>query len=298
MENGERIPNVPKIDSYYEFEADRMRDLTMFWVGGFRSLLIEGDPSAGKSSLIEQWHARLNVPLYKVACTPTTENYRLIGQFLPTSDGTLRWHDGPVTRACREGTSVLLDEYNTLDAGEATALNLVLEGNSFTIPETGETIEPARTTRFFATQNSVDSATAVAGRNIQDVANEDRFFYMEVDYLRPDLEESLVLRSLLAGSIPKSTAETIAKLTVSIATKVRAAFRQGVDAMEKPLSTRAVLRWAKLTAMYQPVFKVKGRSGIHYAIRRAVKMPASMTLAVSDLITAETGFDENLQTAQ
>lgn len=290
-------PAIPKIDPFYDFETDRLRDMTMFWVGGFKALMIEGDPSAGKSSFIEQWHARLNVPLYKVACSPDIQNYQLIGQLVPQLDGTLKWNDGPVTRACREGSSVLLDEYNNLEPGQATALNLLLEGYSWTIPETGEVITPAQTTRFFATQNSVDSLAAVAGRNIMDVANEDRFSYMEVDFLKPEREEALVQRVLCGGGVPTDLADTIAKVVVKVATDVRSAFRDGAEAIEKPLSTRAVLRWAKYSAMYTPVLKAKKQSGLHYAIRKAVKMPRGMVDAVNQYITLAVGYNENLESA-
>lgn len=288
------MAGVPKIDPNYVFEVDRLRDMTMFWVGGFKALMIEGDPSAGKSSLVEQWHARLHVPLYKVSCAQTTERSHLIGQFLPTTQGTLQWHDGPIVRACREGSSVLLDEYNNLDPNVATGLNLLLEGYSLMIEETGEIIEPRPTTRFFVTQNSVDSAAVVSGRNIIDVANEDRFMYMEVDFLKPELEEKIVRDALSAGKVPADAADTMAKLTVKVANKVRAGFREGAEGIEKPLSTRAVLRWAKLAAMYSPVLAAQKRSGVHYALRRAVKMPVDMAKAVSEIITLEAGYDEAL----
>jgi cobaltochelatase CobS len=293
----EGLPGVPKTDPHYVFEIERLRDLTMFWIGGFKAMLIEGDPSAGKSSFIKQWHAKLNVPLATVACSPDTQNFQMFGQMLPTEGGTLRWHDGPVTRACREGTSVLLDEYNILEPGQASALNLILEGYSWTIPETGEVITPAPTTRFFATQNSVDSLAAVTGRNVMDVANEDRFFYMEVDFLKAEHEEALVLRTLLPGGVNADVAKSIAKLTVGVANKVRLAFRAGEESIEKPISTRAVLRWAQLAAMYTPVLKAKKQSGLHFAIRRALKMPRAMADAVNQYITLETGFDENLEQA-
>jgi cobaltochelatase CobS len=291
------LHGVPKIDPHYVFEIERLRDLTMFWIGGFRALLLEGDPSAGKTSFIRQWHAKLNVPLDTVACSPDTQSYQMFGQMLPTEDGRLRWHDGPVTRACRLGTSVLLDEYNILEPGQASALNLVLEGYSFTIPETGEVITPAPTTRFFATQNSIDSKAAVTGRNVLDVANEDRFFYMEVDFLKPEHEEALVLRSLLPGGVNPDVAKNIAALTVGVANKVREAFRNGEEAIEKPISTRAVLRWAKLAAMYTPVLKAQKQSGLHYALHHALKMPHSMATAVNEYITLLAGFDENLEQA-
>lgn len=287
---------TPAVDPHYVFEKERMRELTMFWAGGFKALMIEGDPSAGKTSIIEQWHARLNWPLFKVPCSPTTSKFDLVGGLVPSEDGKLRYHYGPVALACKHGASVLLDEYNTLDPGEATGLNMLLEGYSWMVPETGEIITPKRTTRFFVTQNSVDSRAAVAGRNLQDVANDDRFSYMYADYLKQDLEEALVTRVLTAGGrFEESRAQQIANITVTVANAVRTAFRIDNPAIEKPMSTRAVLRWAKYSVLYQDVMRAQGKSGIHYAVRQALKMPASMATAINEMITAVCGFDENLQ---
>jgi cobaltochelatase CobS len=287
---------VPPVDEHYVFSAERLRQFTMFWVGGFRALMIEGDPAAGKTSFVEQIHARLNVPLHKVPCGPTTDRYALLGQLLPDADGKLKWRDGPVVRACRDGSSVLLDEYNVLDPGEATGLNMLLEGYSWTIPETGELITPVRTTRFFATQNGVDSKAAVAGRNVQDVANDDRFSFMQVDYLPADQEKALVKRHLVGGGIPEALADTVAALCVDVANGVRQAFRADAPDIDKPLSTRVVLRWAKYTVMYQAALRQQRRSGLHYAIGQAVRMSAAMAKAVNEVITLKAGYDENLTT--
>jgi MoxR-like ATPase len=289
------LPGVPKIDPGYVFDMERLRDLTMFWVGGFKALLVEGDPAAGKTSLVSQWHARLNVPLDSVACGRGTMQHHLFGQLLPTESGSLKWHDGPVTRACRNGTSVLLDEYNNMDPSEQTALNMVLEGNAFTIPETGEVITPAPTTRFFATQNPEDSEAAVAGRNALDVANEDRFIVMAVDYIKEDQERAVVENSL-RGVAQEDFARLIAEVTVKVANEVRTAFRAKVDGIEKPMSTRKVIQWARLIAMYHPVLTkaTPKRSGFHHTAPRALKMPVTMAQAVNEIITKVTGFDENM----
>ncbi|MEJ8838129.1 MoxR family ATPase [Ramlibacter sp. AN1133] len=290
------LAGVPPLDEHYVFDTDRLRQFTMFWVGGFRALMIEGDPAAGKTSFVEQIHARLNVPLHKVPCGPTTDRYALLGQLLPDEDGRLRWRDGPVVKACRDGTSVLLDEYNVLDPGEATGLNMLLEGYAWTIPETGEVVTPARTARFFATQNGVDSKAAVAGRNVQDVANDDRFSYMQVDYLPADQERALVKLHLVGGGIPEALADTVAGLCVEVAHDVRQAFRADAPDIDKPLSTRAVLRWAKYTVMYQAALRQQRRSGLHYAIGQAVRMSAAMAKAVNEIITLKAGYDQCLNT--
>lgn len=292
------LAGVPDLDQGYVFDEERIRELTIFWVSGFRALKLEGDPAAGKTSLIEQWHARLHVPLYSVACAPNTDSAKLFGQLLPTTEGTLRWHDGPVTKACREGTSCLLDEYNTMDPGETTSLNLVLEGKSFTIPETGESIRPHEKTRFFVTQNPVDSKLMVMGRNLQDTANDDRFCYMKVDYLAPALEKAIVVRALTSKSssvrVPDEVAGQIAEITVNVANSVRTSFRTGSVEIDKPLSTRSVVRWAKYSVMYMAAFHGKQKSGIHYALPRAVPLSSSMGSAINELITTEAGYDQDM----
>lgn len=288
------LPGVPPVDPQYVFELHTLRKLAIFWIGGFTAMKVEGDPSAGKTSLIAQFHARLHVPLFVVPCSPSTESYQLIGQLLPTEDGRLKWHDGPILRACRLGASCLLDEYNTLDPGQATGLNALLEGYSWTVPETGEIIVPKAGTRFFATQNPEDSKAAVAGRNHQDVANEDRWSYMYVDYIAPATEKALVARHLETGGLTGDLARTIADLCVDVANDVRVAYRNDAPDIDKPLSTRVVLRWAKYTAMFQPAMHQQRKSHLHVAIRQAVRMSSTMAAAVNEMITLRAGYDENL----
>jgi cobaltochelatase CobS len=289
------LANVPLVDQFYVFDEDTLRQLHIFWLSRLRALLLEGDPSAGKTSLIEQWHARLNVPVYLVPCSPDTERWQLIGQLLPREDGQgLRWHDGPVLRACREGTSVLLDEGNLLEPGVASGLNALLEGKTITIPETGETITPAPSTRFFCTQNPVDSKAMVAGRNVQDVAFDDRWSYMHVDYIKPESEKELVTRHLTSQGVKQDLATQTANIVVDVAVKVREAFRNDTAAIDKPLSTRVLIRWAKYSVMYSVALRARNMSAIHYAVRQAVRMTPEMAAAVEEMITMQAGFGPNL----
>lgn len=290
------LPKVPKINPHYVFKEDAVRQMHIFWLSGLQNMLLEGDPSAGKTSLVSQWHAQLGIPLRIVSCSPSTEWSQLVGQLLPRLDGQgLRWHDGPILRACREGSSVLLDEGNLLDPGVASSLNAILDGHAIEIPETGEEIVPAPGTRFFLTQNAVDSKAMVAGRNVQDVAFDDRWSFMRVDYLDETAEKELVVRTLCqGGKLPQPLAEATADIVVKVANAVREAFRADSSVIDKPLSTRAVLRWAKYAVMFQGPMKAKKKSGIHYAIGQAVKMSTEMAKAVEELITTTAGFGPDL----
>ncbi|MFC6522683.1 AAA family ATPase [Undibacterium arcticum] len=70
------------------------------------------------------------MPLYTYNAHPRTEAGDLIGKYAPTPSGGLVFVFGPVARAAMEGRSVLIDEYNVIDPGEATGLNALLEGRS------------------------------------------------------------------------------------------------------------------------------------------------------------------------
>lgn len=280
-------PASPQINTGYVFMAEKMRDLLAFWHSGERALKIVGDPATGKTSLIEQFHARLRWPLYKVSCKPTTEARELIGQYFPTADGTLQWVDGPLLRAAREGTSVLLDEYNVMDPGEATGLNMLLEGYSFVVESTGEVISPAKGFKVFVTENHVESRLSVSGRNVQDAANDDRFMITTADYLPAELEERVVVNSLVADGVDENTAALIATQVVAVANKVRKAYRQEDSEVDKPMSTRVVVRWAKLVRRFA---KVKDKDGpMVYALRRAFQMSPALDTVVTSYVILQLG---------
>jgi cobaltochelatase CobS len=259
-----------------------------FWEAGLVALKIKGDPSTGKTSIIEQFHAQLNWPLNQYSCNPSTQSFHLMGQLLPQLDGGLKWCDGVVLDAARNGTSVLLDEYNVMDPGEATGLNLLLEGYKVYIPETGEHVRPAKGFRVFATENSAMSKLSVTGRNIQDVANDERFMVTTADFLPEDLENQVVQKNLLACGTSANEAEMLAKRIVMVANNVRAAYRAGDSAIDKPMSTRVCIRWAKLFRRFRMVSTLEGGPMV-YSLIRAFDMSPDMAEAVSEFTRAAVG---------
>lgn len=303
-------PDAPVIDPNYVFMPQKLREILAFWQLGLVALQIEGDPSTGKTSLITQFHARLRWPLCKVMCNPSTEACKLIGQLLPQTDGSFKWVDGPLVRAAKGGYSVLLDEGNTLDPGQATGLNILLEGGSFTIEETGELVVPQPGFRIFTTQNSSLARLSVSGRNLQDVAFDDRFMYVTADYLPPDLEIQAVFNALMKiGGIEGDHSKTqlLAEQLVGVANKVRAAYRSGDCGMvqsdtgdlvkrvaasdgpqwdggiDKPMSTRAVIRWGLLFTRFRKVAASEGGPAV-YALLRALKMNPDMQKSVTAIV--------------
>ncbi|MBV1915755.1 MAG: CbbQ/NirQ/NorQ/GpvN family protein [Pseudomonadales bacterium] len=72
-------------------------------------LLIKGPTGCGKTRFIEHMAAKLGRPLYTVSCHDDLTAADLVGRHL-IGDGETYWHDGPLTKAVREGAICYLDE--------------------------------------------------------------------------------------------------------------------------------------------------------------------------------------------
>lgn len=72
-------------------------------------LLIKGPTGCGKTRFIQHMAARLKRPLYTVSCHDDLTASDLVGRHL-IGDGETYWHDGPLSKAVREGAICYLDE--------------------------------------------------------------------------------------------------------------------------------------------------------------------------------------------
>ena len=72
-------------------------------------LLIKGPTGCGKTRFIEHMAAKLGRPLYTIACHDDLTAADLVGRHL-IGDGETYWHDGPLSKAVREGAICYLDE--------------------------------------------------------------------------------------------------------------------------------------------------------------------------------------------
>ena len=72
-------------------------------------LLIKGPTGCGKTRFIQYMAAKLDRPLYTVACHDDLTASDLVGRHL-IGNGETYWQDGPLTKAVREGAICYLDE--------------------------------------------------------------------------------------------------------------------------------------------------------------------------------------------
>jgi cobaltochelatase CobS len=284
-----RMPN-------YHWREDLLMDLLLWWYSGDRALKLIGHTGTGKTEMIKQFCAYLNLPLLMPSATPRTEAAQLIGGMAPSSEGFV-YMDAALGIAARHGVLALIDEYNVIDPGEATGLNAFLEGNPYTIHETGETLVPHPEFRIVATQNPKTSG--YRGRNTQDLANDDRFVDLVVPYMDAGQEVELLSNDIrdVGSRLPNPPAPdavtTMAKNFVEFANEVRAKFMGTSDeagALPCTMSTRTLRRWVRWT-MGAALTVRAGHSAAHYALRRVLtnRQAPEVAEALHKMLEATTG---------
>mgnify|MGYP001395835973 CR=1 FL=1 len=279
--NVERGPHVPQIDPTYTFDPKQLKKVLQWLDGRFgKNLLLTGPTGCGKSSLVEQVAARLNREVYRVACHGKLEFPELQGTtqlvmaakndddgllsraagFLKTifkgaeeGETILRWLQramsgavvtdyvtGPLVNAALNNAILLMDEGNFLHPSTFGALNTVLDNGPLTIAETGQIVMPTPDFRIAVTGNAMDGGDDLAlhkGVQRMNVALLNRFLPIRCDYMSSVQEAQVLGKSVdLPGAV--------VDLMITQAKEPRDAYKAG--AIETVISTRVMVRWAKL----------------------------------------------------
>ena len=267
---------TPAIDPDYLFHESSRDIIVWFLMNNPEPLYICGPTSAGKSSLVRQIAARLNYPVFEATGHDRLEFPDLVGH-LSVHNGNMVFEDGSLTMAMKRGGIFLFNEADLCSPATLAGLNTVLDGSPLCIVENGgELIAPHPMFRFVVTANSNGSSDETGlyqGVMRQNLAFMDRFIVVEIGYPKPEVEQNLLNR--LFPELPPEITEKM----VDFANDVRKNFMGNStahDALEVTLSTRTLMRWAKLTIAFQPLSK-QGISPIMYALDRALGFRASAT---------------------
>ena len=237
---------VPDVDKAYIFDIEWIKDVVLACELNI-PMLTWGFHGTGKTTLIEQGHARLRRSLIRVQHTMNTEESHIVGQTL-AKDGSTYFEPGPLPLAMRNGWSYLADEYDNAMPGVTSVYQPVLEGKPLLIkeaPPEWRLVRPHPNFRFFATANTPgtgDETGLYQGTNLGNAANYSRFgITVEIGYMRPKIEAAVVAAQARIEIVD-------AEKLVDFANRVRGEYKAGRISMTvspRELINGAVLGLAK-----------------------------------------------------
>lgn len=320
---------VPPVDSSYQFRKDLLRDVRYWWLTGEGDvLLLWGPTGSGKSSVFEQWCARLGIPLFMAKGHRRFEPLEAFGQFVGGENGTTPWVDGPVTLAARFGLPCIINEYDRIAADRTIVFNDVFEGRAFPIPgKSGEVVTPQPGFRVAITANTnlVEDLSGNYGTaNTHDVSLLERIVALYVGYPSDDTESRLLEKELeqfdddllhywfdqegIKMSTPQGMKEGAAinrgefiEGLLEVARRIRTQSKDGGNtsdaALERTMSTRILRKWARHSVAQASAPEKLGLSALHLSMKKCLSSLAteSTRIALHQAVESVFGVGEQVK---
>lgn len=162
-------------------------------------ILIQGPTSAGKTSMIEYLANFTGNKFVRINNHEHTDLQEYLGTYISGSDGKLRFQEGILVQAMRQGHWIVLDELNLAPTDVLEALNRLLDDNrELLIPETQEVVRPHENFILFATQNPPG---LYGGRKVLSRAFRNRFLELHFDDI-PEDELEFILQQRSRNTSP------------------------------------------------------------------------------------------------
>jgi midasin len=147
-------------------------------------VLVQGPTSSGKTSMIEYLAKFSGNKFVRINNHEHTDLQEYLGTYISGADGQLRFQEGLLIQALRQGHWIVLDELNLAPTDVLEALNRLLDDNrELLIPETQEIVRPHENFMLFATQNPPG---LYGGRKTLSRAFRNRFLELHFDDIPED----------------------------------------------------------------------------------------------------------------
>lgn len=172
-------------------------------------VLLKGPTGCGKTRFITHMAARLQRPLYTVACHDDLTAADLVGRHLIRGNSTY-WVDGPLTRAVREGGICYLDE--VVEARKDTTVVLhPLSDDRRILPleRNGEELQAPAEFMLVVSYNP-GYQNLLKGMK---PSTRQRFVSMRFDYPAPEQEQAIVQRETTVNA---ELAEQLVRLAMAL----------------------------------------------------------------------------------
>ncbi|KAG8124032.1 hypothetical protein E2320_019500 [Naja naja] len=233
--------NEPTIDETYILTPSvkfNLKDIVRVVSAGTYPVLIQGDTSVGKTSLIRWLAAASGNHCVRINNHEHTDIQEYIGCYTSDITGKLIFKEGVLIDAMRKGYWIILDELNLAPTDVLEALNRLLDDNrELFITETQETIKAHPRFMLFATQNPPG---LYGGRKVLSRAFRNRFVELHFDEL-PSTELENILHKRC--QLPPSYCSKLIKVMLELQS-----YRRGSSVFAGKhgfITLRDLFRWAE-----------------------------------------------------
>ncbi|XP_066110370.1 midasin isoform X3 [Saccopteryx bilineata] len=241
----------PAIDETYTLTPSvklNLRDIVRVVSAGIYPVLIQGETSVGKTSLIRWLAAATGNHCVRINNHEHTDIQEYIGCYTSDSSGKLVFKEGVLIDAMRKGYWIILDELNLAPTDVLEALNRLLDDNrELLITETQEVVKAHPRFMLFATQNPPG---LYGGRKMLSRAFRNRFVELHFDEL-PSSELETILHKRC--SLPPSYCSKLVRVMLDLQSCRRSssvfAGKQGF------ITLRDLFRWAERYRLAEPTEK-------------------------------------------
>ncbi|KAI1718698.1 AAA domain (dynein-related subfamily) domain-containing protein [Ditylenchus destructor] len=234
----------PQGDSRYVFTPSVTANLSFLASvvsSGRLPILLEGETSAGKTSIIQHLAKATGNRVFRINNHEHTDVQEYIGNYRPSEAGQLEFSEGVLVKAVRNGDWIILDELNLAPPAVLEALNRLLDDNrEIFVPELNRTYVAHPRFQLFATQNPVGS---YAGRKRLSRAFLNRFIVIKYDHLPfPELPQIVEARCGVSSSMAKIMVEVLVELKSRRSVSGVFSFSNGL------MTLRDLFRWGNRAA--------------------------------------------------
>lgn len=228
-------------------------------------VMLKGPTGCGKTRFVEAMAAQLGLPLVTVSCHDDTSATDLVGRYLVRGSDTV-WHDGPVTRAARQGAILYLDEIAEAREDVIVVLHSLSDHRRQLFVDRHDETLVAHPS--FALVASFNPGYQRGFKELK-ASTRQRFVFMSFSYPEPAVEAEIVVHE--SGVDAK-----VAKQLVAIATKMRGMEELGgIDTV----STRALVAAGKLIAN-----GLDARRAVRVAVVEPLNDDPTLAAALGDLV--------------
>ncbi|OAD61618.1 Midasin [Eufriesea mexicana] len=238
ISKGNLDPQIPENYILTEVVKQNLKDLVRVVSIGKMPVLLQGDTSVGKTSLITYLAKASGHICVRINNHEHTDLQEYVGTYVADSAGKLVFKEGILVDAMRKGYWIILDELNLAPSDVLEALNRVLDDNrELFIPETQQVVKAHDNFMLFATQNPPG---LYGGRKVLSRAFRNRFVELHFDEIPPkELQVILHKRCKLPETYCKQIINVMTELQVRRKSTATFAGKKGF------ITLRDLFRWAE-----------------------------------------------------